>query len=71
MKTYFSALIEKSVSAENTKLSRKLQMDLKKSLDISSSNVTANMHNALIFLRSGRGYLTTSQSISTTWSGIT
>ena len=50
MKVYFSALIDKSVSAENSKLSRKLQRDLKKNLKISGSRVNCNVHNAFIFL---------------------
>ena len=50
MKVYFSALIDKSVSAENSKLSRKLQRDLKKNLKISGSKVNCNVHNAFIFL---------------------
>jgi len=50
MKAYFSALIDKSVSAENSKLSRKLQRDLKKNLKISGSKVNCNVHNAFIFL---------------------
>lgn len=50
MKVYFSALIDKSVSPENSKLSRKLQRDLKKTLKIPSSSVNSNVHNAFIFL---------------------
>jgi hypothetical protein len=50
VKVYFSALIDKSVSPENSKLSRKLQRDLKKTLKIPSSSVNSNVHNAFIFL---------------------
>ena len=50
MKVYFSALIDKSVSPENSKLARKLQRDLKKNLKIPSSSVNCNLHNAFIFL---------------------
>ena len=50
MKIYFSALIDKSVSAENSKLSKKLQTDLKKNLKIPNSRVNSNIHNTFIFL---------------------
>ena len=50
MKAYFAALIDKSVSPENSKLSRKLQRDLKKALKIPSSSVKCNEHNAFLFL---------------------
>jgi putative ABC transport system ATP-binding protein len=50
MKIYFSALIDKSVSAENSKLSKKLQTDLKKNLKIPNSRINSNIHNTLIFL---------------------
>jgi putative ABC transport system ATP-binding protein len=50
MKVYFSALVDKSVSAENSKLSRKLQTDLKKNLKIPNSRIDSNIHNTLIFL---------------------
>jgi putative ABC transport system ATP-binding protein len=50
MKVYFSALIDKSVSAENSKLSRRLQSDLKKSLKVPRSSVNSNVHNSFIFL---------------------
>ena len=50
MKVYFSALIDKSVSAENSKLSKKLQRTLKKNLKIPNSSLNSNIHNAFIFL---------------------
>jgi putative ABC transport system ATP-binding protein len=50
MKAYFAALIDKSVSPENSKLSRRLQRDLKKNLKIPSSSVNCKGHNAFIFL---------------------
>ena len=56
MKIYFSALVGKSVSAENSKLSRKLQRDLKKNLKISGSSVNCNVHNAFIFLGAEKPY---------------
>jgi len=50
MKVYFAALIDKSISPENSKLARRLQRDLKKNLKIPSSSVTCKVHNAFIFL---------------------
>ena len=50
MKVYFAALIDKSVSPENSKLARKLQRDLKKNLKLPSSSVNCKVHNAFIFL---------------------
>jgi len=50
MKVYFSAFIDKSVSPENTKLSRKLSRDLQKTLKIPSSSINSIVHNAFIFL---------------------
>ncbi len=50
MKVYFSALIDKSVSPENSKLAKKLQRDLKKNLKIPNSRVNSNIHNTFIFL---------------------
>ncbi|MCJ7632440.1 ABC transporter ATP-binding protein [Candidatus Bathyarchaeota archaeon] len=50
MKAYFAAVIDRSVSPENSKLSKKLQRDLKKTLKIPNSNVNCKIHNAFIFL---------------------
>jgi putative ABC transport system ATP-binding protein len=50
MKAYFSALIDKSVPSENSKLSRNLIKDLKKLLKTSKSSVNLKEHNAFIFL---------------------
>jgi putative ABC transport system ATP-binding protein len=50
MKAYFAALIDKSFPPENSKLAKKLQSDLKKSLKIRGSSVNCKMHNAFIFL---------------------
>ena len=50
MKSYFAALIDRSVSAENTKLAKRLQRDLKKNLKIRNSNISCKIHNAFIFL---------------------
>ncbi len=54
MKTYFSALIDKSVPSENAKLSRNLIKDLKKLLKTSKSNVNLREHNAFIFLAAAK-----------------
>src|SRR5512135_3676240 len=50
MKVYFSALIDRSVPAENSKLAAKLQEDLKKNLKIPRSKVNCSLHNSFIFL---------------------
>ena len=50
MKVYFAALINKSASPENSKLSRRLQKDVKKSFKIPSSSVNCKIHNSFIFI---------------------
>ncbi len=50
MKAYFSALIDKSVPSENSKLARNLIKDLRKPLKIPKSNMNFKEHNAFIFL---------------------
>jgi hypothetical protein len=50
MKAYFSALIDKSVPLENSKLSKKLGKDLKKLLKTSKSNISLKEHNTFLFL---------------------
>ncbi len=50
MRAYFSALIDKSVPSENSKLAKKLIKDLRKFLEIPKSNITIKEHNAFIFL---------------------
>ena len=50
MKVHFSALIDKSIPSENSKLAKKLMKDLKKSLKLTKSSVKYKEHNALIFL---------------------
>ncbi len=50
MKAYFSALIDKSVSRENSKLSKNLIKDLKKNLKTPKSRIYFKEHNAFIFL---------------------
>lgn len=50
MKAYFSALIDKSVPSENSKLSKSLIKDLKKLLKTSKSGINLKEHNAFIFL---------------------
>lgn len=50
MKAYFSALIDKSLPSENSKLSKNLTKDLKKLLKIPKSSVNLKEHNAFIFL---------------------
>jgi putative ABC transport system ATP-binding protein len=49
MKVYFSALIDKSVPLENSKLSKTLEADLRKVLRAGKSGVTAKEHNAFLF----------------------
>jgi putative ABC transport system ATP-binding protein len=49
MKTYFAALINKPTASENSKLSKKLLNDLKKSLRIPNSNLHFKEHNTFIF----------------------
>lgn len=50
MKAYFSALIDKSLPSENSKLSKNLTKDLKKLLKTPKSSVNLKEHNAFIFL---------------------
>jgi len=50
MKTYFAALINKASTSDNSKLTKKLQNDLKKLLKTSSSSLSFKEHNAFIFL---------------------
>ncbi|MDH5450276.1 MAG: ABC transporter ATP-binding protein [Candidatus Bathyarchaeota archaeon] len=50
MKAYFSALIDKSVPSENSKLAKNLIKYLKKHLKISESSINFKEHNAFIFL---------------------
>jgi len=50
MKTYFAALINKSMVSENSKLANKLLGELKKSLKIPNSNLHFKEHNTFIFL---------------------
>ena len=54
MKAYFAALIDRSVSQENSKLSSKLQRDLKKKLKVSKSKINCKIHNSFIFLKAER-----------------
>ena len=51
MKAYFAALIDRSVSSENSKLGNKLQRDLKKKLKIPKSKANWKIHNSFIFLK--------------------
>lgn len=50
MKAYFSALIDKSVPSENSKLAKNLIKDLRKPLKTPKSSVNFKEHNAFIFL---------------------
>jgi len=50
MKSYFSALINKTVPFENSKLAKKLQKDLKKSLNIPRSTINSKEHNTFLFI---------------------
>jgi len=50
MKAYFSALIDKAVPSENSKLSKNLIKDLKKLLKTPKSSINLKEHNAFIFL---------------------
>ena len=50
MKAYFSALIDKSVLSENSKLVKNLIKNLKKSLKTPKSSVNFKEHNTFIFL---------------------
>lgn len=50
MKAYFSALIDKSVPSENSKLSKNLIKDLKKLLKTPKSSINLKEYNAFIFL---------------------
>jgi len=50
MKTYFSALIDKSTPGETLKLSKKLSKELKKLLKTPKSNIVLKEHNAFLFL---------------------
>ena len=56
MKAYFAALIDRSVSQENSKLCRKLRGDLKKNLKISSSDIQCKIHNTFLFLGAEKAY---------------
>ena len=51
MKAYFAALVDRSVSPENSKLSKKLQNDLRKQLRIHRPRVDCKIHNSFIFLK--------------------
>lgn len=50
MKAYFSALIDKSVPSENSKLANNLIKHLKKTLKTPESSINFKEHNAFIFL---------------------
>ena len=50
MKAYFSALIDKSVPSENSKLAKNLIKDLRKPLKTPKSSINFKEHNAFIFL---------------------
>jgi putative ABC transport system ATP-binding protein len=50
MKAYFSALIDKSIPSENSKLAKKLMKDLKKPLKLTKSEMDYKEHNTLFFL---------------------
>ncbi|MCW3997726.1 MAG: ABC transporter ATP-binding protein [Candidatus Bathyarchaeota archaeon] len=50
MNSYFSALIDKTVPFENSKLAKKLQNDLKKSLNVPYSTMNSKEHNIFLFL---------------------
>jgi putative ABC transport system ATP-binding protein len=50
MKAYFSALIDKFVPSENSKLSKNLIKDLKKLLKTPKSSINLKEHNAFIFI---------------------
>ncbi len=50
MKAYFSALIDKSVPLENSKLSKNLGKDLKKLLKTPKSSISLKEHNTFLFL---------------------
>lgn len=50
MKAYFSALIDKSVPSENSKLAKNLIKDLRNPLKTPKSSVNFKEHNAFIFL---------------------
>lgn len=50
MKAYFSALIDKSVPSENSKLAKNLIKDLKKTLKTPKSSINFKEHNTFIFL---------------------
>jgi len=50
MKAYFSALTDKSVPSENSKLAKNLIKDLKKLMKTPKSSINFKEHNALIFL---------------------
>jgi len=54
MKAYFSALIDKSVPSENSKLAKNLIKCLKKHLKTPESNINFKEHNAFIFLAADR-----------------
>ncbi|UCG37283.1 MAG: ABC transporter ATP-binding protein [Candidatus Bathyarchaeota archaeon] len=50
MKAYFSALIDKSVPSENSKLTKNLTKYLKKHLETPESSINSKEHNTFIFL---------------------
>ncbi|TRO48851.1 hypothetical protein E2P47_02230, partial [Candidatus Bathyarchaeota archaeon] len=50
MRSYFSAIIDKSDSFENSKLLKRLQNDLKGSLSIPRSNINYKEHNTFLFI---------------------
>lgn len=50
MKSYISALIDKTTPLENSKLAKRLQNDLKKSLNIPRSTIKSKEHNTFLFL---------------------
>jgi len=51
LKSYFAALVDRSASPENSKLSKRLRSDLGKQLRIPKSKVRCKIHNSFIFLR--------------------
>ena len=51
MEAYFAALIDRSVSTENSKLATRLQRDLKKKNKLSRSKANYKIHNSFIFLK--------------------
>ena len=51
MEAYFAALIDRSVSTENSKLATRLQRDLKKKNKLVRSKANYKIHNSFIFLK--------------------